>query len=217
MPAKKHNSYSLHFTISSLFISLTLIFGAALSWQHYSKTSELLIAGGDLVFEQINRELTFNFGGLLKSANQSISLLALSPITQANSLDERLKSLPLFSTALHNEDKLSAIQIAYPNGDYFILRPINSDLLRQTFNTPQDAAFVVDNISTNAHGQRNLVRIFYTSQLLELNRDPAVETSYDPRIRPWYTQALEEPAASSTAPYLFYSPSRYNANTISTH
>jgi hypothetical protein len=40
--------------------------------------------------------------------------------------------------------------------------------------------------------------------LLELSRDPAVETSYDPRIRPWYTQALEEPAASSTAPYLFY-------------
>jgi len=204
MPAKKCSSYSLHFTISSLFISLTLIFGAVLSWQHYSKASELLIAGGELVFEQINRELTLNFSGLLKSAYQSISLLALSPITQANSLDERLKSLPLFSTTLHNEDKLSAIQIAYPNGDYFIMRPINSELLRQTFNAPQNAAFMVDNINANTQGQRSLVRIFYTDQLLELSRDPAIETIYDPRIRPWYTQALEEPKSSSTAPYLFY-------------
>ncbi|MCF7970108.1 MAG: HD domain-containing protein [Methylococcaceae bacterium] len=204
MSAKKRSSYSLHFTISTLFISFTLIFGAALSWQHYSKTSEILIAGGDLVFNQINRELSLNFGGLLKSAKQSISLLALSPVTQAHSLDERLKSLSRFSTALHNEEKLSAIQIAYPNGDYFIMRPINSELLRLTFNTPPNAAFVVDNISTDAQGQRNLMRIFYTEQLLELSRDPVIKTNYDPRIRPWYTQALKQYEVSSTSPYLFY-------------
>jgi len=204
MPEKKRHSYSLHFTIGSLFICLTLMFGSFFSWLQYTKTSEILLSAGEQVFEQINRELTLDFGSLVKSSNQTLSFISLSPITEAGSLDERLKYLKIFSSALRNEDRLSSLQVGYPNGDFFIMRSLDTLALRQTFNAPAEAIFNVDNIHTDSLGKRQLLSIFYNDQLQELSRHLPQETQYDPRLRPWYTQALIHTEPSSITPYLFY-------------
>jgi HD-GYP domain-containing protein (c-di-GMP phosphodiesterase class II) len=204
MKAKKYSKYSLHITTSTLFITLIIVFGAILSWQNYNKTSEILLASGDRIFDQVNRELMLDFGGIRKSVNQTVNFVALSPISQAGSLVERLKSLQLLSTALLNEPNMSGIQIGYPNGDYFIVRAIRSKDVRNTFSAPDESVFVVDNINTDNKGKRILLRLFYDKQLRELSQDSPVQTTYDPRERPWYKLALDNTQTVSTPPYLFY-------------
>ena len=204
MKSKKSSTYSLHFTTSSLFIILIIVFGSVLSWQNYRKTSEILIASGDQLLDQINNELMLDFGGIRKSVIQTVNFVALSPISHANSLSERLKSLVLLSTALANEENMSAIQIGYSNGDYFIVRHIRSKYECKTFGAPESTIFIVDNIGTDKQGERFLLRLFYNEKLQEITRNLALQTTYDPRVRPWYKLALDNDQVVSTEPYLFY-------------
>ncbi len=201
----KNTTYSLHFTTSTLFIFLIIVFGGILSWQHYRKISEILIASGDQVFNQINSELKLDFSSLRKSVKQTVHFIALSPIAQADTLAERLQSLLLLSTALVNDENMSALQIAYANGDYFIIRPIRSSYEIDTFSAPNNTAFVVDDIATQELGKRVLLRLFYDENLQEIGRDLASPSDYDPRGRPWYKLAVGNNAkVRATAPYLFY-------------
>ena len=86
MNAKKNPTYSLHFTTSSLFITLIIVFGGILSWHNYNKTSEILIASGDQVFDQINTEVTLELGSIRKSVKQTVNFIAQSSIGLINSV-----------------------------------------------------------------------------------------------------------------------------------
>jgi len=204
MKRKNKSRYSLHITISSLFVSLIIVFGVIISWQNYKKTSEIIISTGKQVFNQINRELLLDLQGTRDSVSQVIDILALSPISQAKSLEQRLLSLPILKVALRNEPQMAAIQVGYDNGDYFILRPVSSEYIRETFAAPQQATFLVDHIDTDQQGKRHLLRLFYNQALVEISRNEPVLTQYDPRKRPWYQLAKTNTQPRATHPYLFY-------------
>jgi HD-GYP domain-containing protein (c-di-GMP phosphodiesterase class II) len=194
--------FPLHVTISTLFIGLIVVFSAVLSWQNYRKTSDIMLAGASQVYEQATREMFLDFRGTYHSVAEIIKLLALSPVVKAGSLEERIKSVEMFATALLGEPSLSAIQLGYPNGDYFIVRSLTSNSLRQTFSAPDTAQYVADHLSRDANGERRLIRLFFDEQLHKISAETPVATEYDPRTRPWYQDAGEQ--ASAIKPYLFY-------------
>jgi len=194
--------YPLHVTISVLFITLIVALGVLLSWQNYRKTSSIILTTAGQVFDQITRELILDFNGTYHPVAGALRLLALAPVTTADTLDERLESLETFTVALANEPSVSGIEIGYANGDFFIVRPLRTEAVRRHFGAPGNAAFVADHVDTAADGKRRLVRLFFDSQSRELLRMPAEATDYDPRVRPWYAMATAQPAA--TRPYLFY-------------
>ena len=201
--SKKHSTYSLHFTTSSLFITLIIVFGGILTWQNYHKTSEILIASGDQVFDQINTRIALEFSATRKSVKQAINFVAQTPIDQVNSLLDP-KSLNLLRSVLKNDTNLSAIQVGYPDGDFFIIRPISSTYIQTTFSTPEGSSYIIDVIDTDEQGKRSLLRLFYDDALNEISRNAAIETNYDPRERPWYKLAFKYEDAATTQPYLFY-------------
>ena len=194
--------YPLHVTIGVLFIALVVALGGVLSWQNYRKTSGIILTSAGQVFDQISDELVLDFNGTYHPVAGALRLLALSPISRAATLDERLAELDTFAVALANEPSASGIQVGYGDGDYFIVRPLRTQDLRRHFEAPDAAALVVDDIETDADGKRRLVRLFFDAQPHELLRKPPQATDYDPRTRPWYTEARARPAA--TRPYLFY-------------
>ncbi|MCF6250705.1 MAG: HD domain-containing protein [Methylococcaceae bacterium] len=204
MKTRNKSRYSLHITISSLFVSLIIVFAILISWQNYRKTSEIIISTGNQVFDQINRELLLDLQGTRDSVTQAVDILALTPINSAGSLQERIQSLPILSIALRNEPQMSAIQVGYDNGDYFIIRPVNSEFVRDKFTAPLQSAFIVDHIDTDNQGRRQLLRLFFNQDLVEISRDKPVATQYDPRERPWYKLAQENSQVKATKPYLFY-------------
>ena len=194
--------FPLHVTISALFIGLLVVFSMVLSWQNYSRTSDIMLSAADRVNEQTAREMALDFKGTYHPVADTLKLLALSPMTGADSLEERLGSLRMFATALMDAPSVAAIQIGYADGDFFIVRPLSAADMRRTFAAPDTAQYVIDNVDTDAGGTRHLIRIFLDKALHEIRRNAPITTDYDPRKRPWYLQAGERPTA--TAPYLFY-------------
>ncbi len=203
MKAKKDTTYSLHFTTSSLFITLILVFAGILSWQNYNNTSAILIASGDQVFDQINTQIALEYSAIRKSVKQTINFVAQSSIDHIDSLLEP-RSLRLLSSALINDTNLSAIQIGYSDGNYFIIRPIKSDYIQNTFAAPDGSSYVIDIINADAQEKRTLSRLFYDDALNEVARNSSIATNYDPRQRPWYKLALEYDEPATTQPYLFH-------------
>lgn len=202
MTENKRFRYSLHITISALFIALIVLLGVVLSWQNYSKTSDIILASADQVYDQIARELIVDFNATYNPVADTLRLLVTSPVMSAASLDARLKSLETIRVALTNESSVTAIQVGYDNGDYFIVRSIRTNYMRSRFSAPHDSYFMADHIATAENGGRLLIRLFYDRDMHELQRQTVGKSDYDPRTRPWYTVAGDIPSA--TAPYLFY-------------
>jgi hypothetical protein len=47
-----------------------------------------------------------------------------------------------------------AIQIGYPDGDFFIIRPIKSEYMQNTFAVPTGTSYIIDIINADAEGRR---------------------------------------------------------------
>lgn len=193
---------SLQVTISILFITLTMSLGAILSLQNYSKTSDILFASANQIYEKINEELILDIRSTYTPLAGILQMLSISPLTTAISFDERLEQLETISIALKNNPAAASLQIAYPDGGYFIVRSAASDYIRKKFKAPGNTSFIADNVETNIYGKRTLTRYFFNSKLEIIARNPQEETDYDPRNRSWYIEATNEPVA--TKPYVFY-------------
>ena len=196
--------YPLHLTISALFITLIVILGAVLSWQNYSKTSDIIRTSAGKMYDQVGTELLLDIKATYQPVGDTLGLLALTPITRAGSLEERLDALDMFREVLRSSPSVTGIQVGYSDGDFFILRPLLDDSARKQFAAPADASFVADHVDSDASQQRQLLRIYFDARLQEIARNPPEPTDYDPRLRDWYTQAVAEPGLVLTRPYLFY-------------
>jgi HAMP domain-containing protein len=202
--ARRMFSRPLHVTISFLFIVLILCVGFVLSYYNYKKTSTIVISATNRLFHEFSLEVAQNFKGTYSPVIQAVSLLSYSHAIRGNTLDERLQSLSLLADVLRYESAVSGLQIGYQNGDYFIVHPLYSDYESSLFAAPDDAAYVVDDISQDDAGGGTLRRVFFNRKLEELGRLAPAPTTYDPRKRPWFIQAMETPAVVSTAPYFFH-------------
>ena len=201
-PASSGTRLPLHVTISSLFIALVLIVGGLLSWQSYHKTSAIILSSAEQVYARIGDEVQLDLRATYHPVAESLKLLALSPLGGAQTLEQRLASLDRLQVALNDERAVTAVQIGYANGDYFVVRSLALAGMRGTFNAPEAARYVVDNIAAAENGARQLQRLFLDASLKQVQSDPLLASDYDPRQRPWYLQAGDEPRAIE--PYLFY-------------
>jgi len=202
---KKRFLPSFYFTVNSLFLLLILGVGGVLTWHNYRATRKIVLSGAEDTYDQASREVASDFVKTYQPVFQTVTLLSLSGIIAADALEERLSSLEIFCTALRGQSEMTALQVGYENGDFFIVRSLRSERTRELFQAPDGAAFVVDNIAAGqGEGKRFLVRLFFDDRLQEILRLAPEETDYDPRVRPWYRQALESGTASATLPYFFF-------------
>lgn len=196
--------YRFRIVISVLFTALIVVFGLIFGQFVFWRTSTMLVEQSRQYFSQVHDELSLDFNGTRRTVAQTVRILSKTPIVLASTLEERLESLPLFQASLLSEPHLAALQVGYENGDYFIVRILVGDVMREQFNAPQEASLVVDNISRRPDGKGYMQRLWFTPSLEELPRGVPEPTDYDPRIRPWYTAASDTDRDIRTAPYLFH-------------
>ncbi len=189
MSPESNSRFPLQITISALFITLSIFLGALLSIQNYNKTSDILLTSAQQVYDRLTEELILDIKGTYTPLFGVLRMLAISPITTTTTLEQRLDHLQTFNIALDNNPAAANLQIAYANGDYFIVRHLNSNGLKQTFKAPGSADLMIDNIETDPMGKRKLTRLFFNEQLDIIAREPAADTDYDPRLRTWYIEA----------------------------
>lgn len=200
----RFKSYPLHIHISTFALFLVLCLGGVLTLYNYYQASQLIRSAASDVFEQSRQKIELDFQRSYAPIAQTVHLLTKTPLVNATTFEQRMQQLPLLVTALEDQPELAALEVAYKDGDYFIVRVINDQHMRDVFEAPKNAAFLVDNIQY-AEADRGIERIFLDADSNQIGGMQLMPTDYDPRQRGWYKQAAGADAEGRlTEPYLYF-------------
>lgn len=198
--------FPLHVHISVLFTLLLLLTGVVLGLFNYRQTSRIILSSSDELFGRISQEVETDLRHTYQPIHQLLNLLALDGMDQNQDSFDRLDGLlkPL-TQALRDNPKLAALYLGYDDGDFFMVRPLRSEVLKKAFDAPPNAVFQVWSIERDNLSRARSLTFFFDDKLNEIVRRQDLKERYDPRGRPWYYRALEQDGAITTAPYVFFS------------
>lgn len=200
----RERRFPLHVHISLLFTFLLLLTGVALGLFNYQQTSRLIVSSSATLFERIQSDVQKDLDTTYRPIRHLLSLLALNPEAQAGDLHARLELLPIFAQALRDNPKLASLYLGYEDGDFFMVRPLRSDALKQRFDAPEQAVYQVWSIDRSSSGIASDY-LFYDGSLRLLSRRQNLSEPYDPRQREWFKRARVDGGQITTVPYLFFS------------
>lgn len=200
----KSKRYPLHIHIATLFIGLILVVGLILGWFNYQSNKAVILSASERLFDQVNRDVRLEFENTHGPTANTIELISLSPIMQVSNLEERITQIALFNAVLKDKPSISALSVGYANGDYFIVRSLYDEYMKERFSAPGDASISADHISSDTSGNRKFLRIFYNTALKEIERREMPDSPYDPRTRDWYKLAINSNRTTVGAPFLYY-------------
>ena len=200
----RERRFPLHVHISLLFTFLLLLTGVVLGLFNYQQTSHLIVSSSATLFERIQSDVQKDLDNTYSPIRHLLSLLVFSPASQATDLQARLELLPIFAQALRDNPKLASLYLGYEDGDFFMVRPLRSERLKQRFNAPDKAAYQVWSIDRSSTGIASDY-LFYDGSLNPLSRRQNLSEGYDPRQRGWFQRARVDGGQITTAPYLFFS------------
>ncbi len=198
--------FPLHVHISALFTLLLLLTGVVLGLFNYRQTSQIILSSSDELFGRISEAVETDLRHTYQPIHHLLNLLALSGADQRQDGFDRLDLLlrPL-TRALQDNPKLASLYLGYDDGDFFMVRPLRNERLKQVFNAPPGAAYQVWSIERDNLSRARSFTFFFDAALNEIVRRQELKERYDPRGRPWYYRALEQDGSITTAPYVFFS------------
>ena len=194
----------LHVLISLLFGSLLLLSGFVLGVFHYRQASQIIYDSSAQLSGQIQQAVEMDLHNTFMPIRRLLRLMAQAPPTLGRDLDQRLPLVRPFSQALRDNHKLDSLYIGYPDGDFFMVRPLRDPHIRTLLDAPEDARFQVWSI--DRIGNRTVAEyLFFNDALNIISRVPLQVEHYDPRGRNWFTAAQDSTQIIITEPYVFYS------------
>jgi HD-GYP domain-containing protein (c-di-GMP phosphodiesterase class II) len=196
--------YPLHLHIASLFTILVLVIGVTLAWTNYRQISSLIFETTETLFTKTTNELELEFQKEYRPVATSVRLLASASISEAKTLEDRIKHMPILAEVIKDEPQITGFQVGYADGDYFIMRPLNTDHMREVFSAPEGARYMVDHIDHGEQGNNRQRRIFLAGELEPVGETLSSITNYDPRLRPWYQETESSSIIQVTSPYMFF-------------
>lgn len=205
--ATQRRRYPLQLQISALFVALILLLSLALGWLGYSHISRLILEDTEQLFERLPDAMSRAFDLRYRPVNAAIAVLANGALEDAVDLQQRLNYVDVMIEVIDLEPQVSGFQVGYPNGDYFIVRPLLTDRQRAVFDAPANARYMMDHIGNGSAGAgKEQQRQFLDATRRILADLDLGATEYDPRTRPWYLDAVGSPEATDqvTAPYRFF-------------
>ena len=206
MDTSLRKKYPLQVTISTLFILISIILGLVISLHSFYKTSDIMLNSAHDIYQRISQELTLDFQATYGPLAGGLRQFRLSPVIKAKTFDERIANIEDFDAVLASGSAVFGVGIGYANGDYLGIASVDSDYVRQKYTVPAAASlvalYVKNGASEPGFDAGKSYSIFFDDQLNEIFRNTGETSQFDPRLRPWYQQATEIPAA--TKPYLFY-------------
>jgi adenylate cyclase len=197
--------FPLALYVSTLFLLVAGMVGITIGLFAFNATDQILRVSGHEKGDLIAAQTTAHLSNLVASPELSVKLLSNSTITEATTLQARMKYLALFRGALAANNYVAAIYIGYANGDFFLLRPLNSEIDRHKYNAPSETQFMVQSIEHQGNTLEGSY-LFLSSdlQVLKVEKRPEYPKRYFPVQRPWYKSATQFSGVISTPPYVFF-------------
>ena len=208
-PRRTERRYSLHVHISVLFTFLLVITGVVLGLFNYRQTTQIIYSSSAELFHRIQEDVQQDLLSTYQPIRHLLSLLALQEANQAADHYERMALLPSFVQALRDNPKLASLYLGYDDGDFFMVRPLRTEALKQRFDAPKDAAFqvwTIDRMGESAMTESvQSESAYYDANMQLISRRQNLKERYDPRGRGWFFSARAEGGQITTAPYVFFS------------
>ncbi len=185
-------------------ILLLAVVAGVLSWQAYNSSRQALLSASDETLGYVRDALAEKTRRILEPASAQLGILTRSPLSEANTLPDRLRQVPLMLDALRHNALLDAIYIGYPDGEFVLFRSLRDQKLRDKLVAPEQAVMVVQTITLQENGTMLGEYRFYDigSNLLSAYVDPNYK--FDPRNRGWYQATINQSDAVLTDPYVFF-------------
>ncbi|SEN07662.1 HD-GYP domain, c-di-GMP phosphodiesterase class II (or its inactivated variant) [Pseudomonas sp. ok272] len=205
-PRPDQRRFPLHVHISVMFTLLLLLTGVVLGVFNYRQTTRIILSSSEKLFERIEQGVRLDLQNTYRPIRHLLSLLVGSPSVEATNLEQRLALLKPFTQALKDTPELASLYVGYANGDFFMVRPLRNDPLKQTLKAPEGAAYQVWSIERGVPGANvRSESLFYDPSLALLERRENPDEAYDPRIRAWFGKASRNTDQITTEPYIFFS------------
>ncbi len=187
----------LHLHITALFVLLlgaaALALGTVAARNSRALVDEAVSAALDgnarLAVQELRR--------LEATARGAAEALAADPITRTTDEAERAERLHALAGVLRSVPGLSAAYLGWPDGSFMLLRPVGAHAERLA--APAGADWLVQWAGpTGARFE------FLNDALAPVERREGVDYPFDPRVRPWFGDAMRADEVIVTAPYLFF-------------
>lgn len=184
--------------LGMILVSLMIM---ALGWSG-ARTALLATASrtaadaGDLINERARR--------LLEPAQSTLRQMSFDPIMDARALPDRLERLHVMTEVLAVNPLVAAIYIGYSDGQFMLVRPLDSEAMRERFNAPVRSTYVVQSRATMADGDILGEYLFYDAMNVLVERRRMDDYTFDPRVRRWYSKAAGSATPVLAEPYVFF-------------
>lgn len=204
MKTLQPKQFPLHMHVSALFVLLTLAIGGLLLAVGYVTSRTLITSMADDLSLRIGRETSAELQRILQPVETVVHVLALDELSRQSSLEQRLTRLEFVRSMLDRHPALSSVYAGYDNGDFFMVRQLQGQAEAQRLKAPSGTRYIVQSIERSRQRGRY---IYLDAQLQQLKAEdrPDYVTSYDPRKRDWYAQAMGAERAVLSGPYVFFS------------
>ena len=193
---------SLQLVVALAIVLGMLLLGSVLAWQGYRGLRQTLVTAAGDGAQQVGKTIEERARRLVEPAQSSIRLLAFNP--PASDLQQRLQRLPQLVETLNANRMLSAAYLGYPSGDFMLVRRLRDPQLLERFAAPAGTVFLVQSVSHGADGSILGEWRFYDRALNLLATQLKPDYRYDPRTRPWFSQANAQAGTVLTRPYVFF-------------
>ena len=203
---KKQSStlkFPLHIHTATMFIVLTIALGAGQIWFNFQKSTELIEASSIVLYEKVMQSAFFEMKANHQMAASAVEIVAQGGLPETKTLEQRLTFLPAVSKVLENNKSVSGFEVGFDDGDFFIVRGIYNDYMRDQFKAPPSTMYMVDSID-RVDGKVISLRLNYDKYLNQISSKFVDNNDYDPRERPWYQLALRSEGYATTDPYLYF-------------
>ena len=200
----RSKQFPLHIHVSVLFVLLTLAVGGLLLGVGYLTSRELINTMAEDMTSRIGRETRGELQRILQPVETVVNVLALDELTHHRSLDQRMARLALVRNLLDRHPSLSSVYVGYGDGDFFMVRHLQGEAELGRLKAPPNTRYMVQSIE-RAMGRGRYLYLDANLHVLKADNRPDYPTSYDPRKRDWYTQAMAVDRTILSGPYLFFS------------
>ncbi|WP_136797582.1 HD domain-containing phosphohydrolase [Desulfosediminicola ganghwensis] len=202
---KVRKTLSIRTTVFGVFLFMScLIAGLTLGLQHYF-SKDLAQTAAESSFHILAEMINERVKAL---DSQSVNLVGvLSHFYELENFpgpEQELRAIKLFAGAMENAPSIYAVYIGYDTGELFeIINLESSDNVRGVFGAAQHDRWLALRFSS-VNGVRKKTTV-YLDSAFSVRFEKTENTDYDPRVRPWFKDALATPGIIKTAPYLFSS------------
>ncbi|WP_432459951.1 MULTISPECIES: HD domain-containing phosphohydrolase [unclassified Agarivorans] len=191
--------FSFHIHLVCVMMFMLIMSGVVIGALNYYHTSDIVSKNQAHAFEQVGNATVSELEGLIYPAQHFIRDLAALDLSMQQLDQQELRWLPMLYASLNQQRGLSAAYLGYQNGDFYLVRPLDTLEKHRQLKAPLGAVVLVTKVVA---GKSSLT--FYNKKMQTLVDSHTRNYQLDPRERPWYQLAMSKPGLATTKPYVFY-------------